>query len=98
MNDHLNSFVIRRRLHSLRNTSFGWFHNEQVVIGPWLPASPMAPAEIKAELAIALGANAQSYWRSLSNFLQGKMSRAEFEDMMLEKLDTPQLSKSSNRY
>jgi hypothetical protein len=55
----------------------------------------MAPAEIKAALAMALGANAQLYWKNLSNFLQGKMSRAEFEDIMLEKLDTPQLSKWS---
>ena len=52
----------------------------------------MAPAEIKAALAMALGANAPSYWRNLSDFLQGKMSRAEFEDVMLEKLNTPQLS------
>lgn len=53
----------------------------------------MAPAEIKAALAMALGSNAQTYWRNLSDFLQGKMSRAEFEDLMQEKLDTPQLSK-----
>lgn len=52
----------------------------------------MAPAEVKAALAIALGSNAEPYWRTLSDFLQGKMSRAEFDDLMSERLNTPHLS------
>lgn len=33
------------------------------------------------------------YWRALSDFLAGKMSHAEFEDLALEHLKTPQQSK-----
>lgn len=52
----------------------------------------MAPAEVKAALAVALGPKAESYWRTFSDFLQAKISRAEFEDLMVDKLTTPQLS------
>lgn len=55
-------------------------------------AFSMSPAEVKAALAMALGPNAESYWRTFSDFLQAKISRAEFEDLISERLNTPHLS------
>ncbi|KAG8836102.1 hypothetical protein FRC17_010035 [Serendipita sp. 399] len=56
----------------------------------------MAPAEAKAALAVALGANASAYWKNFSDFLQGKTSRAEFEDFVTERLKTDHLKQLHN--
>ncbi|KAG8796817.1 hypothetical protein FRB91_011540 [Serendipita sp. 411] len=56
----------------------------------------MTPAEAKAALAVALGANAGAYWKNLADFLQGKTSRAEFEDFVTEHLNTAHLKQLHN--
>jgi hypothetical protein len=58
----------------------------------------MSPAEVKAALAIALGPNAEPYWRTFSDFLQAKISRAEFEDLISDKLNTPHLSQLTSYF
>ncbi|KAF9517962.1 hypothetical protein BS47DRAFT_1338832 [Hydnum rufescens UP504] len=51
---------------------------------------------IKAQLGAALGSNGLPYWRSLSDFLSGKVSRSEFERIVRKWIDTPELVKLHN--
>jgi hypothetical protein len=56
----------------------------------------MAPAmELKAQLAAALGTNGLPYWRTLGDFLCARISRQEFDDILQDLINTPDLSTSS---
>ena len=49
-----------------------------------------APA-LRDELNAALGNKASRYWDTLSSYLGGKISRVEFEELVRDAVDTPQL-------
>jgi len=51
----------------------------------------LSSASVKAQLGSALGSNGLPYWRSLSDFLNGKASRSEFEKIVRAWIDTPDL-------
>ena len=52
-----------------------------------------APA-IRDQLNIALGNRSAQYWDILNVFLGGKISRTEFEELIREVVDTPNLGMS----
>lgn len=49
---------------------------------------------IKGQLASELGSSGLSYWRTLADFLGGKIVRAEFEDLVRKQINTPRLGES----
>ena len=52
--------------------------------------SSPAPA-LRDELTAALGERAAYYWKTLNAFLTGEISRVEFEELVRQALDNPQL-------
>jgi hypothetical protein len=51
-------------------------------------------SSLKAQLSAALGPNEARYWETFHSFLYGQLSRVEFEEIVRECLDSPQLSES----
>ncbi|KZT43096.1 hypothetical protein SISSUDRAFT_978692 [Sistotremastrum suecicum HHB10207 ss-3] len=47
---------------------------------------------IKTRLSTELGSKGLSYWRTLADFLAGKIVRAEFEDLVRKQINTPRLT------
>lgn len=56
-------------------------------------ASP--PPTIRDELTAALGDKSPHYWETLSAYLGGKISRVEYEEIIREAVNTPQLGESN---
>ncbi|KAG9126280.1 hypothetical protein FRC07_004132 [Ceratobasidium sp. 392] len=54
-------------------------------------SSPPSPLTIKAELVGLLGSKSRSYWKVLSDFLKAKISRVEFEELVIEWINTTRL-------
>ena len=46
---------------------------------------------IRSEINIALGHKARLYWDTLGQYLSGKFSRAEFDELIRHSIDSPQL-------
>jgi uncharacterized lipoprotein len=59
--------------------------------------SSPSPLAIKAELVGLLGSKGRPYWRVLSDFLKAKISRAEFEELVTEWINTARLGKTYTR-
>ena len=53
-------------------------------------------SNIKAQLTELLGANAPSYFAAINNFANGRWSRQEFEDAVVQLLDQPTLIQLHN--
>jgi hypothetical protein len=56
--------------------------------------SSLSPQAIKTELVTLLGSKGRPYWRVLSDFLKAKISRAEFEELVTEWINTTRLGKT----
>ena len=51
----------------------------------------MNPSSIRSKLAAALGQDARTYWRNLSQFISGDIPRYEFDENIRECISTPEL-------
>jgi hypothetical protein len=60
--------------------------------------SATAPSTIKSQLVAALGPNGRDYWENLNGFIVGKISRQEFEDVVREWINTPELVHLHNSF
>lgn len=58
-----------------------------------LTMSIVAPntSELRNELTVALGTKSDAYWDTLSQYLCGQLSRAEFDELIRESVDSPHL-------
>lgn len=65
------------------------FHHHPVAMS--LLASPL---EIRTQLGSALGKDGLPYWNKLRDFLIGKLGRVEFEELVRQWINTPELGKS----
>lgn len=46
---------------------------------------------LKEELNVELGHKSEHYWDTLNHYLSGQISRAEFDELIREAVDTPHL-------
>lgn len=53
-----------------------------------------SPLEIRTQLGSALGKAGLPYWNKLRDFLVGKLGRAEFEELVRQWINTPELGNS----
>lgn len=49
------------------------------------------PPALRDELTAALGEKSKYYWDTLNSFLVGEISRVEFEELVRQAVDSPQL-------
>ncbi|TDL23800.1 hypothetical protein BD410DRAFT_787080 [Rickenella mellea] len=56
----------------------------------------MQTSTLRDELTIALGSKSESYWDTLSQYLCGQLSRAEFDELIRDSVDTPELVQLHN--
>ena len=50
--------------------------------------------QIKSQLAIELGSSGLNYWKTLSDFMTGKIVRVEFEELVRKHINTSHLGES----
>jgi hypothetical protein len=49
------------------------------------------PLELRTEITAALGYKAEEYWNTLNEYLCGRISRVEYDELIREAVDNPQL-------
>lgn len=55
-----------------------------------------SPLEIRKQLGSALGKAGLPYWNKLRDFLVGKLGRSEFEELVRQWINTPELGKRAH--
>jgi hypothetical protein len=51
----------------------------------------MTATDVQQKLALALKSNGKPYWNTLKDFIQGNISRCEFEEIIRQYITTPHL-------